>query len=528
MPYPYRTKRDWIAEEEKLGSVLRIKKPIKCGDYGNLVDIGNDVPGRQPETEIRAVLRYLHSLPGKPIGILENPVNNRPDMPVLLNPWATRERTLRGLGLKDKNEMCQRLEQMRSKKIKPTQVQRSQALCKEVIVPEAEVDLRKHIARCWVEFTQMSWSGCNGTVVVCDPRTGNHDLGKVRFGQYDWRNGNPDDPFPEERVRQHGFATLQYLGSVASNAGRYYYQDYRSKNKPMPAALVFGVPTDVHTVAALRSLKFPEDDDYAALGGFRGAPAEVVESETVPGLMVPAHAEWVIEGEFLPEDEVMPPYAEDIATGYLFGGESCPVFRVRCITHRRNPWWTSTTLSSSGLNGHDGPHAALSMLQSEADALTYLRRAGYQVRDVVCLDLGREVVVIQLEVDGAGKPSAWYGKQAGTCLWSNAGSYCGPPTKYIIVVGPDIDPYDFKDVMWAMGTRTMPVSDSIMIEKGRCQWGDPGGVPGVLGWKAYGEQMIVDATIKIPERHTATSFPPRSEPSEWERKAIARMKEKLG
>ena len=53
-----------------LGNVVRIKAPIKCGDYSEIVDIGNDIPGKQPKTEIRATLRYLHTLPGKPIGIV--------------------------------------------------------------------------------------------------------------------------------------------------------------------------------------------------------------------------------------------------------------------------------------------------------------------------------------------------------------------------------------------------------------------------------------------------------------------------
>ena len=527
MPYPYKTIREWVAEEENLGNVLRIKTPIKCGDYSNIVDIGNDIPGKQPETELRALVRYLHSLPGKPIGIIEKPVNNRPDMPLITNMWPTEERTLRGMGLKNKYELCEKLKVMKSNSIKPLQVAKGEALCKEVIIPEERIDLRTDIPRCWVEFNQMLWSTCNGTVIMYDPQTGRHDLGKVRVGQYEWEDANPDTPFSEERVKKYVFCTLQYLGNIASDAGRYYYNNYMMKNKVMPAAFCFGVPTDLHTVAGLKAaLKWLEQDcDYEALGGFRGEPVEVVEAETIPNLMVPAHAEWVIEGEFQPDIEIMPPYAEDVCSGYMVGSESCPIFRVKCITHRRDPWWTATTFSSNGLNGHEGVHAALSCLQSEADAINYLRRAGFKVKDVVCLDLGREVVVIQLEVDGVDKPGAWYGKQVAMALYSNVGTMCGPPTKYIIVVGPDIDPYDFKDVMWAVGTRTMPVSDSIMIEKGLAQYCDPGGIPGPIGWKVYGEQMLIDATIKIPERHD--TWPPRSEPVEWEREAIKRMKQRL-
>ena len=42
MPYPYRSLYEWLDDEEKLGNVLRVREPIKCGDYTNLVDIGFD------------------------------------------------------------------------------------------------------------------------------------------------------------------------------------------------------------------------------------------------------------------------------------------------------------------------------------------------------------------------------------------------------------------------------------------------------------------------------------------------------
>ena len=117
MPYPYKSLSEWLAEEEELGHVLRIKAPIKCGDYENIVDIGNGIPGKQPETEIRALVRYLHTLPGKPIGIIENPVNNRPDVPVIVNPWPNRARVLSGMGIEDKDTFCRNLEDIKERQI---------------------------------------------------------------------------------------------------------------------------------------------------------------------------------------------------------------------------------------------------------------------------------------------------------------------------------------------------------------------------------------------------------------------------
>jgi 4-hydroxy-3-polyprenylbenzoate decarboxylase len=349
MPYPYESFSEWLAEEEELGYVLRIKEPIKCGDYDNIVDIGNGVPGKQPETEIRALVRYLHTLPGKPIGLIENPINNRPDVPVIVNPWPNRARVLRGMGIADKDTFCQALAQIKERRIPPVVVDPATAPCKEVIIRGDDVDIHKHVPVCWVEFNQAPWSTCNSTVILYDEETRTHNLGKLRVGQYEWKNANPETPYAPEKVKREMFATLMYEGNMTSNSGRYYREKYKKKQRSMPAAFVTNTPTDIHIVAAIREFRWPGDgDEYEFVGGFRGKPVPVVPAETIPGMMIPAHAEWVIEGEFLPRDERMSDYAEDIASGYLFGGELCPIFQVNCITHRKNPTWDATTFSSSG------------------------------------------------------------------------------------------------------------------------------------------------------------------------------------
>jgi 3-polyprenyl-4-hydroxybenzoate decarboxylase len=525
--------RDWLADEEKLGNVLRIKTPIKCGDYSCIKDIGPGIPGKAPESEIRALVRYLHTVPGKPIAILENPVNNRPDIPVVLNPFPTRERVLRGLGLKTKDEWAEKIEGLEANKIKSVEVPKSKAPCKEVIIREADIDTRKDIPRNWVEFNQVLWTTCNGTIVVRDPETGNHHISKTRLGNYEWQDADPNKPFPEERVKQYGFSTLAYGGGTATRAGVFYRKNYREKGKPCPAAFMFGIPIDAHVVASMHGVgNWPEvDDRYDIVSGLRGEPVELVESETIPGLKVLASAEWVIEGEYLPEDEIMPPYAEDIASGYLFGGERCPIFRIKCITHRKNPVWDATTFSSSGSvsggagSSHESPHTGLQFLTCETPAIMYLRKLGYKIKDIAQIGASREVVVVQTEVDGADKPFPHYGKRILMALSGNPGEKIGPIQKYIIIVGPDINPYDMNDVMWAVGTRTRPLDDTIVIGSGLCTWCDPEGMPDPLGWKAYGQQVRIDALIKVPERHT--SFPPRGEPGYWEPGAIEAMRKKI-
>lgn len=538
MPHPWTSFRDWLADEEARGEVVRFTTPIKAGDPASIVDaVPEDLRaehlrvincaganGKMMESELRAALRYLHSLPNCPIGVIEQPVNNRPDVPVVINPWATRDRVLRMCGVSTKEELCDRFRRLKTDLVPPRQVAKKDAPCKEFVIPEAEVDAYRHLPRNWVEFETVPWSACGGgQYIVYDPKTRTHDLGVWRSGFFEWDDGDPDKPLPEDMRKRHMCVALIYDGPIASDGGVYYRDNYRKLDRPMPAAYAMCCDPSIAAVAAVRSgLVWPRDgiDEYAVAGGLRGAPIEVVESETIPGLMVPAHAEFVIEGEFLPRDYLVPKFAEGVYQGHLLGNHDMPIFRIKCITHRRNPMWM-TTWSSSGIN-HQGPHVAFADLFFEAEALNYLRDNDYKVRDIVSYDL--ETIVVQTSVDGLQK-TPHYGKQLLSAVYACPHGYIGNGSKYYIAVGPDIDPYDLRDVIWAIGTRAQPVTDTIVIGDGLCAWGDPSGLPGPLGWRTYGQQVLIDALIKVPERRTY--WEPRTEPRSWEAQAVARIRAKV-
>ena len=60
--------------------------------------------------------------------------------------------------------------------------------------------------------------------------------------------------------------------------------------------------------------------------------------------------------------------------------------------------------------------------------------------------------VVQLSVDGASKPHNEFGKYIIHAVWGSAGRW-GRTAKLVIVVGPDVDPYDMDSVEWAIMTR---------------------------------------------------------------------------
>lgn len=544
MSFPYQSYRDWLKDEEKLGRVVRIKAPIKCGDPKSIVDVvprqlreehirvlnNPGAAGKQMETELKAVNCYLTMLPGKPIGIIENPINNKPDSPIILNPWATRERVLRMCGCQDKEEFVQKYRQLSTNLIPPKKLAKKDAPVKEVIVTGKDLDLYHDVPRCWVEFETLSWGPTGGGQwVVYDPVTKTHDLGEWRSGFFDWQDGDPAQPFPEERRKRDMLVILGYKGPQASDGGRYYAKNERL-NKPTPAAYVMCPDPALSATASARlPLMWPEDgiDEYAAHGGLLGKPVELVEAETIPGLMVPAHAEYVIEGELLPNDHYpIPAYAEGFFMGYLLGGSMSTAFRATCVTHRKDAMWCSTWSANSSSSGHEGPHSALLYLTCEAEAINYLRDCGHNVRDIVAYDMG--LIVIQADRDGLEKPMMHYGKVLASALYGCPNGFIGNTNKYYVVVGPDINPYDLRDVVWAINTRSEPVSDSILIEKGSCPWADPSGTPSPANRnrRTFGEQMFIDALIKVPERYEA--FPPRTEPLAWEKAEIERIRKKIG
>lgn len=538
MPFPWRSFRDWLKEEEKLGEVVRFKMPIKAGDPKSIVDA---VPeslrkenmavlgqpgslGKQMETELRAVTSYLHTLPNNPIGVIDNPVDNTPGIPIVVNPWATQERSLRMWGCQTKEELCTKFKDLSKNLIKPTVVKKKAAPCKEVIVREKDVDFYKQTPRCWVEYETIPWSPCGGgQLVIFDPETKTHDLNETRGAFFEWEEGDPARPFNAEKRKRDIMLTLAVGNVTRSDAGRFYMKKYRKFNKPMPAVYTMCNDPGFFAAANARtSLEWPENgiDDYWAAGGFNGVPVEVVESETIPGLMVPANAEFVIEGEVLPEDYVVPANAEGLYLGYMEGLNTCVVFRAKCITYRRNPMWC-VTWSDSGIGGHTGVHMGAFSLIAEVEAINYLRGCGYDVNDVVgSYDLN--MIVVQTKADGLQKMPR-YGSTLLHALYGCTNGYIGPMNKYYISVGPDIDPYDLRDVVFALNTRCQPITDVVMIPRGGGM--DPSCARGPRGRPMFGEQMLMDALIKVPER--LPNHPQRTNPKPQELEAIERIRKKI-
>lgn len=113
------------------------------------------------------------------------------------------------------------------------------------------------------------------------------------------------------------------------------YFEYERMGKAMPFCMAFGVNPTLDLAAAVSLSVGVNEIDVA--GGLQEKPVELVKAET-NNLLVPAHAEVIIEGEVRPGERLPEgPFGE--YDGFMVKRRLQPVYRVTAITHRRNPIW---------------------------------------------------------------------------------------------------------------------------------------------------------------------------------------------
>ena len=158
-----------------------------------------------------------------------------------------------------------------------------------------------------------------GHYITRDPETGVQNVGTYR-GQIKARR------------------RLGMNASVDFRQGIYqHWLKYKARGEPMPACVVVGCPPLISYAAGY---KIPDAlDEIAVAGALAGGPINVTRAKTVD-LLVPAEAEFVIEGLISTEAlEPEGPFGE--SHGHVNLQEYNAFMDVTAITHRRHPILTS-------------------------------------------------------------------------------------------------------------------------------------------------------------------------------------------
>ncbi|MGI9289920.1 MAG: UbiD family decarboxylase domain-containing protein [Gammaproteobacteria bacterium] len=438
--------------------------------------------------DMAALMRHLHNDNNVAL-VMRNLQNyNTPEVPMVFNPYGTRERTAMTMGLRDPREA-----KLQHAKIlgdthswhDPVLVDQKDAPCREVIIPEQDIRLDKQIPHVWFGKEGPAYI-TNGVGITKDPETGERNIGWYRTALM-WQAYNPAEEEYPEGYDQRFMAVYAYWNPPMNHIGNHLFKASQT-GKPLEVAFACSCDPSVH-LAAATGLPYGQDE-YRFAGGLRGAPVELVKCETVD-LEVPATAEYVIEGELHWEEQVPIGWHSNVA-GYYDKMHIIPVMKVNCITHRKNPMWYATIEMVPPFD-----HNYIGMLPVEGEVLSDLQSKIPEVKDIVVTP--SMLYIVQLSVDGAKKPHAEFGKYVIHAVWGASGRWART-AKMVVVVGPDVDPYDLNTVEWAIMTRVQPVSDTVMNPHGQAFVDDPSAPMTPAGFPAVSEQMGIDATIKVPER----------------------------
>jgi len=251
------------------------------------------------------------------------------------------------------------------------------------------------------------------------------------------------------------------LDMVPGKHGAIQYDKHMKAGKPFPVVIVCGADPLGYLISGIE-VPFGMCE-YNYIGAILGEPVAVVKGE-VTGLPFPAAAEIVLEGWCHPGDvRTEGPFGE--FHGYYPGkAHEAPVVTVERIYYRNAP-----ILVGSPPAKPPNDYSYSKAVMRSALLFDALEAAGVpDVHAVWAHEIGgaRMFNVVAIRQRYAG-----HAKQAGHILnQCGVGAYM---SRYSVVVDEDIDPSNLQEVMWAVATRTDPISDIDIIQRGMGSKNDP-------------------------------------------------------
>jgi len=238
----------------------------------------------------------------------------------------------------------------------------------------------------------------------------------------------------------HNSRDMGGLFLPTQDIGVMYYRKYEANNIPMPFATAIG-PDPMSALASCASYGVGRNEADLA-GGIRRAPVELIKCET-SDILVPAHAEIIIEGEVVPYERVDEgPFGE--YTGYRSSPRMPrPVYRVKAITFRNDP---ILTVANMGVPLDDAD-ICLSVC-GRTDIKTILDNYGFPITGIhLPPECSGHMIVVAVQAKYTNIASHIANAIWGTKL----------PYPYIVVVDSDVDPYNITEVLHAIVTKCHPV-----------------------------------------------------------------------
>ena len=280
---------------------------------------------------------------------------------------------------------------------------------------------------------------------------------------------------PEDGTWNCAYNRLMIMGkdrtSIHITASKHlweFYQKAEARGEALPVAFAVGV----HPAIGLGALAIGsiDEDERAIMGGILGEPLELVRCET-SDLLVPAHAEIVLEGEIVPGERTPEgPFSE--FTGYSLGERQREVVRYNAVTMREGALFHDIAVAQVD-------HLLLSTIPMESNLYRAVRAIVPSVAAVRVPAPYSCYVAINQRVPG----------QAKNAILAVLGA--DMYIKRVVVVDHDVDIFDDREVAWALGTRCQADRDITVISNTRGSDLDPS-----TDADGYTAKWGVDATAK--------------------------------
>lgn len=465
----YQDLREFLAHLEEVGELKRVKK---------------EVDGQ----EIFPIVWELCERKG-PAVLFENIKGQQ--YPVLAQTFGTLDRWALACGFptgktfKEYQKLFTET-QNPSKWQKPVLVE--EGPCQEVVMTGEEVDLNKLPILQWHPNDAAPYITM-GICFIKDPDFG-LNLGIYRMMMID------------KKTTGISICMLQDSGIYAARAKK-------AGKKTIDCAVIIGSDPAIYEACITKLPPRSSELDYAsALRG--GEAVKVVKCKTVD-IEVPATAEIVLEGKIhLDETVEEGPYGEWM--GYHEEPMVTPIFKISCITHRKDPIFVTTCEGHAHSEGE-----SMAIVNQYTNAQASLKRVVSGYVDSHFPPAGRRyTVIISIK-----KRYPGWGRQA--IYQALSLPFTASSVNNVIIVDDDIDPSNWEEVLWALSTRVDPQRDIILTEPQGVYPFNPAARsrPMVYNESGYTDfafcsKLGIDATLKNEfEGHMRPTPKPLKPPKEW-------------
>jgi 4-hydroxy-3-polyprenylbenzoate decarboxylase len=494
--------RSWIAALDRAGELKKIRTEVdpilEITEIADRVSKGWDARGHA----------------GGPALLFQN-VKGHPGAQVLINQFGSARRMNLALEVERLDEVADRIRQFMDVKSPQGFLDKVKMLpmlaemgkffpktvstgaCKEVIKRDNFSLLDFPILQCWPKDAgRFITLPC---VVTRDPKTGKRNVGMYRMQVYDarstgmhWQRQKVAAEHYRDALRSAARAgtpaptsSSAVVDIMARSSGGSVLAEGARPSGKMEVAAAIGTDPAV-TFSAIVPAP-PDVEEYLIAGFLRQKPVELVKCETVD-LEVPANSEIVLEGHVhLDELRAEGPFGDH--TGFYSLEDLYPVFHLSCITHRKDPIYSTTIV---------GKPPQEDAWMGKAVERIFLPLMKLTIPEIIDINLPIEGVFHNLMIVSIRKSYPGQARKVMNAVWSLGQAMF---TKCIVVVDEDVNVQDIGDV-------TLKVLNHIDPERDiQFTLGPVDSLDHASRLPNYGSKMGIDGTRKWPSEGFTRPWP---------------------